>query len=62
MFFETLTETKCGAETEGKAIQRLPEPGKYRGICLQSTIGLGTGFPMEELEKGPKELKGFAVP
>jgi hypothetical protein len=26
------------------------------------TIGLSTGSPMEELEKEPKELKGFAVP
>ena len=26
-----------------------------------STIGLNVGSPMEELEKGPKELKGFAA-
>ena len=90
--------TKCGAETEGKAIQRLPhlgihpiyshqtqtillmprsacgqvpdiavsletlpEPDNYRGRCLQPTIGLRNEFPMEELEKGLKELKGFAT-
>jgi hypothetical protein len=92
-------ETKCGAETEGKAIQRLlhlgihpihscltwtllwmpgkclltgalydyllgalPEPDKYRGGCSQPTIGLSTGSPMVELEKGLKELRTFAVP
>ena len=75
-------ETKCGAKTEGKAIQRLPhlrilpiyshqiqkqlwllrsacwqelditvswealpEPDKYRGKCLQPTIGLSMGSP-----------------
>ena len=36
--------------------------GKYRGGCLQPTIGLSMGSPMEELEKGLKELKGFAAP
>ena len=35
-------------------------PGKYR--FSQPTIGLSTGSPMKELEKGPKELKGFAAP
>jgi hypothetical protein len=30
--------------------------------CSQSTIGLSTGSPMEELEKGLKELKGIAAP
>jgi hypothetical protein len=39
----------------------LLEPGKYRGGCSQPTIGLSTGSPMEELEKGLKELKGFAT-
>ena len=38
------------------------EPGKYRGGCLQPTIGLIMGSPMEELDKGLKELKGFATP
>ena len=37
-------------------------PDKYRGRCLQATIRLNTGSPMEELEKGLKELKGFATP
>jgi hypothetical protein len=40
----------------------LPEPGKYRGGCLQLTIGLSMGSPVEKLEKGLKELKGFAIP
>ena len=35
---------------------------KYRGGHSQPTIELSTGSPMEELEKGPKELKGFAAP
>ena len=93
------TETKCGAKTEGKAIQSLPhlgihpiyshqtqillwmpssacwqepniavyweslpEPDKYRGGYSHPTIGLRTGSPMEEVEKGPKDLKGFAAP
>jgi hypothetical protein len=34
-----------------------PDPDKYRGGCSQPTIGLSTGSPMRELEKGPKELK-----
>jgi hypothetical protein len=42
--------------------EALPEPYKYRGRCLQPTIGLSTRAPMEELEKGLKELKGFATP
>jgi hypothetical protein len=37
----------------------IQETYKYRGGCSQTTIGLSTGSPMEELEKGPKELKGF---
>jgi hypothetical protein len=28
----------------------------------QPTIGLSMGFPMKELEKGLKELRGFAAP
>ena len=38
----------------------LPEPDKYRGRCLQPTIGLSMG--MEKLERGLKKLKGFATP
>ena len=41
--------------------EALPEPDKYRSRCLQTTIGLCTGSPVEELEKGLKELKGFAT-
>jgi len=40
----------------------LPEHDKYRGVCLQPTIELRTWFPVEELEKGSKKLKGFAAP
>jgi hypothetical protein len=32
-------------------------PDKYRGGCSQPSMG----SPMEELEKGQKELKGFAA-
>jgi hypothetical protein len=35
---------------------------KYRGGCSQTSTGQSTGFPIKELEKGPKELKGFAAP
>jgi len=66
------TETKCGAETEGKATQRLlhlgihpvyiKQPDKYWSGSWQPTIGLRTGSPKEELDKGLKELKWFAIP
>ena len=92
---EGVTETKFGAETEARTMQRLPHPGihniishqmqtllhmparfclhdpdiavsceampvpgKYRSRCSQSSIEWNTGPKMEELEKGPKELKG----
>ena len=42
--------------------EALPEPDKYRGGCLKPTIALILGSPMEELEKGLKELRGFAAP
>jgi hypothetical protein len=41
--------------------EAMPVPGKYRSECSQSSIGWNTGPPMEELEKVPKELKGFAT-
>jgi hypothetical protein len=37
-------------------------PDKYRSGCVQPSIGLSTGSSMKELEKGLKELKGFAAP
>jgi hypothetical protein len=37
-------------------------PEKCRGECLKPTIEMSTGTPVEELEKGLKELKGFATP
>ena len=38
--------------------ETLPEPDKYRGRCSQLIMG----SPIEELEKGLKELEGFATP
>ena len=35
---------------------------KYKGGHSEPAIELSTGSPMGELEKGPKELKGFAAP
>jgi hypothetical protein len=40
----------------------LTEPYKYRGGFSLPTIRLSTGYLIEELEKGLKELKGFATP
>jgi hypothetical protein len=42
--------------------EKQPELDKYRGGCPQPTIGQSTGSPVEELEKGLKELKGFVTP
>jgi hypothetical protein len=46
--------------------ETLPEPDKYRDRCSQPTTELSMGSPIgsprEELEKGLKELKGFATP
>ena len=42
--------------------ESLPVPDKYRGGCSQPTIGVSTRSPMEELEKGLKELKDLAAP
>ena len=35
----------------------LPVLDKDKGECSQPVIGLSTGSPMEELEKGLKELR-----
>jgi hypothetical protein len=40
----------------------LPEPYKYRSRCSQPTTELSAESPVEELEKGLKELKGFSTP
>jgi hypothetical protein len=40
----------------------LPVLDKYRDGCSQQTIELSMGSPIEELEKGPKKLKGFTTP
>jgi len=42
--------------------EALPEHDKYRGRRLQQTTELRMGSPVEELEKGLMELKGFATP
>ena len=42
--------------------EAMPVPAKYRSRCSQSSIGWSTGSLMKELEKVPKELKGFAAP
>jgi hypothetical protein len=39
-----------------------PVPDIYRSGYSQPIIRLSTGSPIKELEKGPKELKGFAAP
>jgi hypothetical protein len=39
----------------------LPVPDKYRSQFSQPSIELSTGSPMKELEKGLKELNGFAA-
>ena len=35
---------------------------KYIGGNTQPAIELSTGSPMDEIEKGSKELKGIAMP
>jgi hypothetical protein len=43
------------------SLEAVPEPDKHRGGCLQPTIGLTTGSPIEELEKGLEELKNINI-
>jgi hypothetical protein len=43
------------------SLEVLPEPYLYRRGCLQTTIRLSRGIPIEELG-GLKEFKGFATP
>jgi hypothetical protein len=40
----------------------LPDPDKDREGCWQLSNGSSTWSPMDEFEKGLKELKGFATP
>jgi hypothetical protein len=42
--------------------ESMPVPDKYRSGCWQLSIRYSTRSPMKELEKVPKELKGFGVP
>jgi hypothetical protein len=39
----------------------MPMSDKYRSGYSQPVIGLSTGSPVGELEKGLKELKMFAI-
>jgi|UPI0000F4F447 hypothetical protein len=39
--------------------EALPVPEKYRSGCSQPSIERSTWFPMKELEKGSKELRGL---
>jgi hypothetical protein len=43
------------------SFEAMPGPGKDRSGCSQSAIGWNTGTSIEELEKVPKEIKGFAT-
>jgi hypothetical protein len=42
--------------------EALPVSDKYRGRSSEPTTGLSVGFSMKEMEKGLKELRGFAAP
>jgi hypothetical protein len=42
--------------------EALTVPDKYRSGCSQPSIRWSTGSTMKELDKVPKELKGFAAP
>jgi hypothetical protein len=55
-----------GTVFRGKYIIVIPhrkDSGHWHSLtgCSQSSIGWNTGPPMEELEKVPKELKGYAI-
>ena len=47
-------------ESDIDSLESLLVPDKYRGGCSQPTIGLNTGSLIQELEKRPKDQKGFA--
>jgi hypothetical protein len=58
-----MSTSSCRKEPDIAVSQEaLSEPDKYRGGCSQPIIGLSTESPLEELEKGTNELKGFATP
>jgi hypothetical protein len=40
------------------SLEALPEPGKYRGRCLQQTIGLSTGSLMGGVAEGTEGAEG----
>jgi hypothetical protein len=45
----------------GVSCEAMPVSDKYRSGCSQSSIGLNTEPPMEEVEKVPKKLRGSAT-
>ena len=52
-----------GQETDiAVSWEDLSVPDEYRSECSQTSIVLSTGSPMMELEKVPKDHKGFAAP
>jgi hypothetical protein len=58
-----MTTSACWQEPDiALSWEALPVPHIYRDGCSQPSIGLSIGSPMKELEKGLKELKGFAAP
>ena len=62
-YADTKPRHYCRQEPDiGVSCKTLLEPDKYRGRCLQPTIGLSMGSSIEEIEKGLKELKDFATP
>jgi hypothetical protein len=53
----------CGKDLDiAVSWEALPKPYKYRGGCSQPNIALSVGSSIKDLEKGLKELKGFATP
>jgi hypothetical protein len=44
------------------SLEVLLQPDKFRGRCYKPTFGLSVGSLMGELEKGLKEMRGFAAP
>ena len=50
----------CWQETDKAASwESLSVPEKYRGEYSETAFALRTECPMEELEKGQEEMKGF---
>jgi hypothetical protein len=50
---------ECSSFSTSSPAEALPVPEKIQKHM--ASIGWSTGSPMKELEKAPKELKGFAA-